>query len=257
MSSDPSSARPTLGAAPGDSWQTAQADGLGSVNVPSLGLKEYTRAHSMSSNDCAWFHELLSSDAISTGRIDPEYLVRVDYKETKDASTTTTKVFTIGLSTPLDLKNFLALNNVLAVTLCYKDSSRVDPEIFDLLWTKFKLDVSFMRHHFDYKEFRDESGCPEKILDHLREEDDENEDYWTFGGRWNPIQLPSETRASILHLNVDLECLSVWSKDSIGLLLLSGVQWHWKNNRRNSYRTRPIKGRLSGPLLTMASFPRV
>jgi len=73
-----------------------------------------------------------------------------------------------------------------------------------------------MRHHFDYKEFRDERGCPGIIRKHLEEEDHMNEDFWTFGGRWNPIRLPSETCASILRLSMDSECLSVCCRASIG-----------------------------------------
>ncbi|MCJ1437973.1 hypothetical protein MMC27_007360 [Xylographa pallens] len=73
-----------------------------------------------------------------------------------------------------------------------------------------------MRHHFEYKEFRDEPGCPARIRNCLKEEESEIEDYWTFGGRWNPIRLPSETRASTLRLSVDSECLSVCRKGDIG-----------------------------------------
>ena len=42
------------------------------------------------------------------------------------------------------------------------------------------------------------------------------EDFWTFRGRWNPTQLPSETRASKVHLKVESKCLSVWSTDKVG-----------------------------------------
>jgi hypothetical protein len=68
-------------AAPDDTRQTAQAEDSGSVNGQWPSLKEYTKAHLVSSNDCAWLYELVSSDAIS-------------------ASTTTTKDFGTG---PLDL----------------------------------------------------------------------------------------------------------------------------------------------------------
>ena len=73
-----------------------------------------------------------------------------------------------------------------------------------------------MRHHFDYKQFRDEPGCPEVIRNRLEEESQGNEDYWTFGGRWNPVRLPSETRASTLRLSIDSECLSVSCRGGIG-----------------------------------------
>jgi hypothetical protein len=92
----------------------------------------------------------------------------------------------------------------------------VHPEILDLLWTKFKLEVSFMRHHFDYKEFINETGCPRMIRDRLEEENGLIEDVWTLGGRWNPIRLPSETHASILRLSVDSKCLSVCCRDGTG-----------------------------------------
>ena len=54
----------------------------------------------------------------------------------------------------------------------------MDPEILNLLWMKFELEVSFLRHYFDYKEFRDEPGCPRKILSRLKEEEENslNED---------------------------------------------------------------------------------
>ncbi len=73
-----------------------------------------------------------------------------------------------------------------------------------------------MRHHFDYKEFRDEPGCPGVIRQTLEGEDGKREDFRTFGGRWNPIRLPSETRASVLRLSVDSECLSVCCRGGIG-----------------------------------------
>ena len=186
-------------------------------------LQEYTKARSVSSNDCAWLYEVLSSDAISAGKVDPIYHVRVYYKEPRDASTTTTKDFGTGTSALLDLERCLASTQVRAVILCHRDSSRVDPRILNLLWTKFTLEVSFMRHHFDYRKFRDETGCPEMIHNRLEEEGRIGEDYWTFGGRWNPIQLPSETRGSILRLSVDSECLSICYRDSISKWLLLEV----------------------------------
>lgn len=199
-----------------DSRQFADAEDLNDVNAQWLSLKEYTKAHSASSNDCDWLHAIVSSDAISAGQISPSYLVRVYYKETRAASTTATKDFGTGSSALLNLKKCLASKYVRAVILCHRDSSQVDPKILDLLWTKFKLEVSFMRHHFDYKGFRDEPGCPHVIRNHLKAEDDLREDRWTFGGRWNPIRLPSETRASILRLSVDSECLSVCCRGGIG-----------------------------------------
>ena len=203
-------------AAPEDTRQFAHAENSSSVNGQRPSLKEYTRAHSASSNDCEWLYELVSSDAISGGRISPEYLVRVCYKETEAASDTKTKDFGTGSFALIDLNYHLASKHIRAVILCHRDSSQVDPEILNLLWTKFKLEVSFMRYHFDYKEFRDEPGCPRVIRDRLEEEDDINEGYWTFGGRWNPIRLPSETYASTLRLSVDLECLSVCCRSGIG-----------------------------------------
>jgi len=196
-------------AVPDDTRKFTQAEGSNSVNTQWPSLKEYTKAHSASSNDCDWLHELVSSHTVSAGKMGPEYLVRVYYKETRAAPTTATKDFGTRLFALLDLKNCLASKHVRAVTLCYRDSSQVDPKILDLLWTELKLEVSFMRHHFDYKEFRDEPGCPSVIRNRLKEEDGLNEDHWTFGGRWNPIRLPSETRSILLRLSVDSECLSV------------------------------------------------
>ena len=193
--------------------RSVHAEASGNVNVQQPSLKEYTKAHSASPNDCNWLHELVSSDA---GKISPNYLVRVYYKDTKAASTTITRDFGIGSFAKLDLRHFLASTHVRAVTLCHRDSSHVDPEILDLLWSTFGLEVSFMRHHFDYKGFRDESGCPGAICECLEEESHQAEDFWTFGGRWNPIRLPSETCASILRLSVGSECLSVCCKSGVG-----------------------------------------
>ena len=204
-------------AVPDDTRQFAHAaEDSSSVNAQWPSLKEYTKAHSASSNDCDWLHEIVSSDAISAGRISPAYLVRVYYRETRPASAIITKDFGTESFALLDLKNCLASKYVCAVILCHRDSSQVDPGILDLLWARFKLEVSFMRHHFDYKEFRNEPGCPEVIRNRLKEEDGMIEDQWTFGGRWNPIRLPSETRASILRLSVDSECLSVCCRGGIG-----------------------------------------
>lgn len=216
MSSDRRSPKPDSSAAPADTPQTAQAEDSSSVDAQWQSLQEYTKTRSVSSNDCAWLYELLSSDAISTGKVDPTYQVRVYYKETRYASTTATKDFGTGNLALIKLERCLATTHVRAVVLCHRDSSRVDPRILDLLWTKFSLEVSFMRHHFDYKKFRDETGCPEMIRNLLEDEERVVEDDWTFGGRWNPIRLPSETRESILRLSVDSECLSVCHRDSVG-----------------------------------------
>ena len=196
--------------------QFAHAQDSSSVHAlwPTLG--EYTKRHSARSNDCDWLHRLVTSDAISAGNISPKYLVRVYYKETSAASTTIIKDFSTGPSELLGLRHCLASKLVRAVTLCHRDSSQVDPEVLDILWSKFKLDVSFMRQHFDYKEFRDEQGCPQVIRDQLEEESGLDEDCWTFGGRWNPIRLPSETRDSILRLSVDSERLSVSCRGDVG-----------------------------------------
>lgn len=216
MPNDRRSATPTLLAIPDDTRQFAHAEDSSSVNAQRPSLKDYTKAHSASSNDCTWLHGLVFSHADAPGSISPEYLVRVYYKETKDASTTNTEDFRTGSFALLALKSCLASKYVRAVILYHRDSSRIDPGIFDLLWDKFELEVSFMRHHFDYKEFRDEPGCPGVILNRLQDEDHLIEDHWTFGGRWNPIRLPSETRASMLRLSVDSECFSVCCKDGIG-----------------------------------------
>ena len=194
----------------------AHAEDQSNVNTHWPSLKEYTAAHSALGNDCYWLHEFLSSDAISAGRISPKYLVRVCYKETEAASRTLTKEFGTGSFALLDLRKTLGEKHVLAVILCHRDSSQVDPAVLDLLWSELKLEVSFMRHHFDYKEFREEQGCPKVIRDHLGREEGLIEVEWTFGGRWNPIRLPSETRSSILRLNVDSECFSVCYRGGIG-----------------------------------------
>ena len=220
MFSNRPSAKSNSKAASANTPQTDQAEHSSSVKARFQGLQEYTKAHSVSSNDCAWLYELLSSGAISEGEVDPLYQVRVHYKESRDAATTTTKDFGTGETALYDLEHCLASTHVRAVILCHRDSTQVDPRILDLLWTKFGLEVSFMRHHFDYKEFRDETGCPEMIHSYLKKEKGVIEDYWTFGGRWNPVRLPSETRASILRCSVDSECLSVCHRDGTGKWLL-------------------------------------
>ena len=200
-------------ARPSDAPPPTYTEDSANVNAQQPSLKEYTKAHSASSNDCEWLHELVSADA---GKIRPDYLVRVYYRETKAASTTTIRDFWPGSSAYFDLQYCLASKYVRAVTVCHRDSSRVDPEILDLLWSTYGLKVSFMRHHFDYKEFKDEPGCPQMIRRRLEDESVQKEDSWTFGGRWNPVRLPSETRAAILRLSVASECLSVCWADGVG-----------------------------------------
>jgi len=147
-------------------------------------LKEYTAERSASSNDCAWVHELVSSDAISSGKVGPEYLVGVYYKETEDAPITTTEEFGTGSFALLALNHCLDSKHVRAVVLCHRDSSRVDPRVLELLWAKLSLEMSFIRHHFDYKEFRDETACPEGIRRRLLKESAMFEESWTLGRRW-------------------------------------------------------------------------
>ncbi len=197
-----------------DARQSASGERSSFASAPWRSLKDFTKAHSASSIDCDWLHEFVSSDAVSTGSIGPIYLLRVHYKETRDASATITKDFRPGSFAPL--KHCLASKYIRAVILCHRDSSQVDPAILDLLWNEFKLEVSFMRHHFDYKEISDESGCPEELGNRLRKEDGLNISSSSFGGHWNPIRLPSETRASVLRLTVDAECLSVCCRGGIG-----------------------------------------
>ncbi len=107
-----------------DTRQPAYAESSSSVSAQWRNLKEYTKAHSVSSNDCKWLHELVSSDAISKNRISPEYLLRVLYKMTKDASATITEDFGTGSAALLALKNRLASKYVRAVILCHRDSSQ-------------------------------------------------------------------------------------------------------------------------------------
>ncbi|PVH94179.1 hypothetical protein DM02DRAFT_676378 [Periconia macrospinosa] len=199
---------------------TAHEEDSSSVNAREQNLQQYLKAHSNSSNDCAWLYELLSSAAISAEKVDPIYHVKLHYQDRGDPAATTTKDFRSGNFALLDLENCLASTHLRAVILCHRDSSRVDPKIVNLLWTTFRIDVSFMRHHFDYKNFRYEKGCPKMIRSRLEEESGLVEDYWTFGGRWNPIRLPSETQASILRLSVDSECLSICHRDSVVIALV-------------------------------------
>lgn len=200
-------------ASPSDARQSAHAEDSGNVNVQRPSLEEYTRMHSASSNDCDWLHELVSSDA---GQASPNYLVRVKYKEAEAASNTITRDFGTAAVAKSDLRDCLVSKDVRAVTSCHRDSSQVDLEILDLLWSTFGLEVSFMRHHFDYKEFRDEPGCSGVFHKRLEEDSNRNEDNRTFGGRWNPIRLPSETCGSILRLSVGSDCLSVCRRKGVG-----------------------------------------
>ena len=199
-----------------DTRQSAYAEDSSSMIGQQPSLKEHTEALSALSNDCEWLHGLVSSDALSSGQVSPEYLVRVYYKETEAASDTKTKDFGTGSFALVDLNYHLASKHIRAVIVCHRDSSQVHPEILDLLWTKLKLEVSFMRQHFDYKEFRDEPGCPVVVRNRLEEDQHLPENFRTFRGRWNPIRLPSETHASILRLSVDSECLSVCCRGGIG-----------------------------------------
>ena len=203
--------------------QTAHTEAPSSESVQPQTLREYTKLQSASSNDCYWLYEFLSSGAISAGRVEPLYLVRVYYKDPRRVSIATSKDFGIGEAAMLELEHFLVSADVCGVILCHRDSSQVDPKILEFFWTKFSLDVSFMRHHFDYKEFREEKGCPEKISSHLKEEDTWIEDAWTLGGRWNPVRLPSETHASVLRLSMSYECLSIFSNGNAGRSLLWDV----------------------------------
>jgi hypothetical protein len=192
-----------------------------SVNARAQNLQQYLKARSNSSKDCAWLYEFLSSAAVSADKTDPIYHVRLHYQDQGDSTATTTKDFRSSNVALPDLERSLASRHLRAVTLCHRDSSRVDPRIVDFLWTKFRVDVSFMRHHFDYKNFRHEEGCPRTIRSRLEKESGMVEDYWTLGGRWNPIRLPSETQASILRLSVDTECLSICHRDNVGKWFLS------------------------------------
>ncbi|MCJ1430651.1 hypothetical protein MMC27_000001, partial [Xylographa pallens] len=92
-------------AGPNDTRHFARDSSNANAQRPSL--KEYTKAHSASSNDCDWLHEIVSSDAILTGKINPKYSVRVYYKETEAASTSTTKDFETGSSALLNLQKTL------------------------------------------------------------------------------------------------------------------------------------------------------
>jgi hypothetical protein len=105
-------------AAQDDTRQTAQADDSSNVKMQSPSLKEYTNEHSASSNDCAWLHELVSSDAISSGKVSPKYFIRVYNKDTGDAPTTTAKDLGTGLFALLDLKHCFASQHVCAVISC-------------------------------------------------------------------------------------------------------------------------------------------
>ena len=86
-------------ASPSDPRQSAHAEDAGNVNAQRPSLKKYTKVHSASSNNCDWLHELVSLDA---GKISPNYLVRVYYKDAKAASTTITRDFGTGSFAKLD-----------------------------------------------------------------------------------------------------------------------------------------------------------
>jgi hypothetical protein len=196
-----------------DTRQCARAEDI--VDAQWLSLTEYRRTHSTSSNDCDWLHEITSSDAISAGKISSKYVIKVYYKETEAASIIIVKDFEMKSVALLNLQKTLNSKYVRALILCHRDSSQVNSNVLDLLWTKCKLDVSFMRHHFDYREFRNESNCLEVIRDRLIEEYEMSKDYWIFDDRWNPIRLSSETRNFILRLSIDSKCLSVCCKDDV------------------------------------------
>lgn len=199
-------------AGPDDSHQALGKVASGIEDAQMLSFEEYLKERSASSNDCNWLHELVSANAVSTGKITPKYLVRVCYKDATDTSTTT-EDFGTEPSALHALEDCLASKHIRAVILCHRDSSQVDPKIVDLLWARFKLEVSFMRHHFNHKGFRNELGCPKVIRNLLEEEECKAEDYWTLGGRWKPIRLPSETKESILRLSIDSECFSTCCRD--------------------------------------------
>jgi hypothetical protein len=179
-------------------------------------LREYTRAHTAKSNDCAWLHQFVAFDAISNNIVEPLYQVRVYYQGSKSKPTIFIQDFNSTPSDRHDLKRCLISKYIRAVILRHRDSSQVDPHLIDLLWSELDLEISFLRHHFDYKNFRYEKGCPTLISKLIEHEDSRDEDYWTWSGRWNPIRLPSETCASVLRLTLDSECLSVSCKGGVG-----------------------------------------
>ena len=148
-------------AVPSSTLQPARKKAARGTSKQSISLKEYTKGRSSFSNDDAWLYELVSSNGISSGKVLPEYRITVCYKdETRTTSSIETRVFIANTSTLVTLQECLASKNILAVTLCHRDSSKIDPEILDLLWNEFKLETSFMRHHFDYLSSGEEAGCP-------------------------------------------------------------------------------------------------
>lgn len=201
--------------------ESSHASDSSSLDSRSLSLKEYSRAHSEELQHSYWIHQLVCSDAISTGRIKPGYLVRVHYQDTKSASNTTREDFGTGADALEDLKTCFRFKYVKAVALCHRDSSHIDPEILELLWATLHVDVPFLRHHLDYKSFRCEPGCPDSIQKRLTEEEKLSEDAWTLGGRWDPISFPSETQDCVLRLSIDSGCLPLCHSDGIGRLDLS------------------------------------
>ncbi|KAK6537891.1 hypothetical protein TWF694_010789 [Orbilia ellipsospora] len=188
------------------------------IKPPPQSLEDFTKEHAHSSNDCLWMYELLLSAAKAEN---PTYHIQVLYHKRGGDLTLTTAIFESGKFPMRDLEVYLASVDLRAVILCHRESSRIDPQVFNILWANLGIDVPSMRLHFDYKRFRYEKGCSEVIQKHLKEEQGKIEEMWRFGGRWNPIRLPSESRNSILRLGIDSECLSVYSRKGVSKEILS------------------------------------
>lgn len=104
-----------------DTRPAALVEDWSNINAQVQNLQEYAKARLSSSNDCAWLYEFLSSDAISAGKVDSLYHVRVYYKELRDTSIAFTKDFEPGEF--LSLERCLTSTHVRAVLLCHRDSS--------------------------------------------------------------------------------------------------------------------------------------
>ena len=100
--------------------------------------------------------------------------------------------------------------DVCAVILCHRSSCRVDRDMVRALSSSFDLDVSFLRQHFDHKDFYREDGCPQGILDEVREDNRRIRvnSRRKPGARWNPVRLPSESSDQFLRLSLEQDYVS-------------------------------------------------
>lgn len=195
-------------------------------NTASPSLIEHVKENKQWSNDCRWLDIYLSR--LSEERASKWFTPFAKAYRTSHSKATTNlhaSKFVLDTQGARQLMTWLDEHHryVKAVVICHADSCDLPHKVISKIWSRFDLDVGFLRQHLDHPDFDKERAC--RMSESSTAQTSKGTSDKGGSAFQTSIALPSETRSARLRLSKGSDCMSLVSandscKSSISALSL-------------------------------------